>query len=177
MSFLVRHPPVAVHGLCYGRLDVPLVAHADDLVARWLDSVTTCDGRVWTSPADRCRGVARQLAERFRRPLTVDERLAELNFGEWEGRSWDELQRSDGARLNAWMAAPVESRPPGGESAAELELRIRELLPHFAPNDWVITHAGPIRALRVALGLADWAGALAKPVPFLTTLELGARAP
>jgi len=145
--FLIRHPrPSIAEGLCYGRLDVPAceVAATADALRPTLPGGLP----VLSSPLRRCRDLALQLhpAPRF------DDGLMEMNFGDWEGRRWDEIGV---AALDAWAADLLHHVPPGGESVAMLQARVVATLDALAaeglPACIVVTHAGVIRA---ALGHA-----------------------
>ena len=70
---------------------------------------------VVTSPLRRCAEFAAELAERHGLPLETEPRLAEMAFGEWEGKSYDELKASNPAAVQAFFANPVHNIPPGGE--------------------------------------------------------------
>src|SRR5215470_11080387 len=101
---LIRHPePQVEPGICYGRrLDLALTDHGLETAAALgahpdLEGVT----RIWSSPARRCRIAAEMIAEELQLPLAIDPRLHEFDFGEWEGRKWDEIPRTDFER---WAA-------------------------------------------------------------------------
>ena len=135
---LVRHPPVVSGGRCYGRTDLlPDPAEAVALAER----LRPLAGLVWTSPARRCRDVAAALG-----PHQVDDRLAELDFGEWEGRLWDGVPRP---ALDAWVLDPWRFAPPGGESGGALATRVQAFHRALPPGRHVvITHGGPLKVLR-----------------------------
>lgn len=143
---LVRHPkPLIDPGICYGRLDCP----AEDAVS----AATVLMGElpaglpVWTSPLIRCR----ELAERLHPQPIIDHRLAEIHFGDWEGRRWDDIPR---AELDAWAADVAGYVPPGGESPRELQRRALDFVASLdVPEAVIVTHAGVIRTL-----LAYWQG-------------------
>ncbi len=135
---LVRHPPVAAAGRCYGRTELlPDPAETAALAER----LRPLGGLVWTSPARRCRDVAATLG-----PHRVDDRLAELDFGEWEGRPWDDVPRPS---LDAWALDPWGFAPPGGESGRSLAARVQAFHCALPPGcHVVITHGGPLKVLR-----------------------------
>ena len=119
-----------------------------------------CD-RVLTSPLRRAEETARLIAERQRLTAETEQRLCELDFGEWEGRSRAEvMERSPEDRLavERWEADPTRSIPGGG-SLAELQSGVIELADELAdggnPATFVlVSHMGPIKALLcAALGL------------------------
>jgi alpha-ribazole phosphatase len=107
--------------------------------------------RVWSSPARRCRVLADAIALARAVPLTVDFRLRELDFGEWEGRSWDAIPRAD---LDRWAACPLTFAPPRGESGAELIARISDFHAELRRDQQdcvVVSHGGPLKLLAALL--------------------------
>lgn len=142
---LIRHTRVAVSGVCYGRLDVPLAASfADDAAALHAQCSGFAADRVYTSPARRCTLLAERL---FPGQPILDSRLQELNFGAWEGRRWDNIGEP---AITAWAADYVHHAPPGGESYAQLTQRVVAFLSAIhasgAQQVVAVTHAGVIRA-------------------------------
>lgn len=145
--YLIRHTRTAAPtGLCYGQTDVALADDfADDLLklrGKLPDSFTKAT--LISSPLSRCR----LLAERLGNEVVIDERLGELNFGDWEGRPFDNI---DPDVLRHWTDHFVEVAPPNGESFSDLHRRIggfwHELLQQPHEQVGIITHAGVIRAL------------------------------
>lgn len=137
---LIRHPrPTIAPGTCYGRLDV----EADDpapLAAR-LRAELPPGLPVWSSPLQRCLSLAECLHAR----PTVDARLAEMDFGRWEGLAWEAIPR---AELDAWAADVGGYAPPGGESPLALQRRVLDFVADLTvPEAVIVTHAGPIRTL------------------------------
>jgi alpha-ribazole phosphatase len=160
---LVRHTrPVGGEGLCYGRRDLApgadLEAAADALAAALPEFRA-----VATSPRARCRLLAERLAAlRGLAAPTVDARLAEIDFGAWEGLAWDAVPRGE---LDAWAADLMHARPHGGESVAMLAARVGAALAewrHAAGSVLVVTHAGVVRAARAIAGEPDaWTSTIA----------------
>jgi len=176
---LVRHAPPAAQGLCYGQHDVDVVGTHEDAAQTVRDALgprRASLGVIHASPWARARKLAVALASAMGTAgVKIDPRLSELSFGEWEGRTWDELRLHDGARLDAWMAHYATARPPGGETTGELEERVRAFVRALAPGEGtpvVVAHAGPIRALRRLAHGTSWAEELARPVPFLGVEEI-----
>lgn len=140
--YLIRHTRVATPaGLCYGQMDVP-VAETFDTEAQQVRAVLPPRlPPVWSSPSQRCRLLAETLASSLR----LDARLKELSFGDWEGRTWAELDSPEARHWgNHWQTA----RPPNGETLPELVERVGAFLQELPAGDQVIVaHAGPIRVL------------------------------
>ncbi|MBB5785050.1 bifunctional RNase H/acid phosphatase [Nonomuraea jabiensis] len=109
-----------------------------------------------SSPLKRARQTAEAVAGRTGLDVEVDEDLRELDFGDWEGHTFTEVQRRWPAELSAWLADP-ETAPPGGESFATVARRVQaagERLVERYEGKTVLTvsHVTPIKMLlRLAL--------------------------
>lgn len=170
MVTFVRHPPPAVApGVCYGRADLraPLPPAAElDALAAALPGAT----RLATSPLGRCADLAAALAPRLGLGPVLDPRLAEIDFGAWEMRAWDDIPRHE---IDAWAADVAGARPHGGESVRQMTERLAAFLADCEGHDVIaVTHQGAIRCAHAALGLS---GALEMRVPFcgIVTLPSG----
>lgn len=162
---LIRHPePVIEPGICYGRLDIP--AKNAEAAAKRLRAELPTDLPVWSSPLRRCR----ELAELLHPTPRLDLRLAEMDFGLWEGRPWDSIPRSE---LDAWAADIAGYVPPGGESPFQVQRRALEFVGELVvPEVVLVTHAGVIRLLLAAhldLPVERW---LAQPVAYAARIVL-----
>jgi alpha-ribazole phosphatase len=159
---LVRHAETAedTHGRCYGRLDVGLSVAGREQCARLADLFRSEPVRsVWASPAIRARETAEAIAAPHRLDVGILESLRELDFGELEGRAYDEIAVSDPELYERWMTAPTTVRFPGGESYADLQERVDAGIAALRAQPdaglvAVVTHGGVVRAvLRTVLGL------------------------
>lgn len=107
---------------------------------------------VVASPQARCRAFAESLAASLDRPCHIDERLREYDFGDWDGRAFDDLWRDHGEALASFLGDPDAVMPPGGESAADFRTRVRaardDLLEHHAGRRILLLgHGGVLRQL------------------------------
>ncbi|MTI61592.1 MAG: alpha-ribazole phosphatase [Firmicutes bacterium] len=78
--------------------------------------------------------------------------LREMDFGQWEGLKYQEIEREYPVHLKKWSENPGEITPPGGESLLELQTRVisqvEEICQENQGNNLVlVTHGGVIRAL------------------------------
>jgi alpha-ribazole phosphatase len=165
---LVRHPtPLIEPGLCYGRLDIEV---APVEIAR-LASDSRMQGAltVWSSPAVRCLRVAEATATAVGVPLRVDRRVWEIDFGDWEGQAWSEIDR---AVLDRWAADPVGFAPPGGESGAALIARVRDFHAGLHEDCVVVSHGGPLKVL-LSLLRGEPVDLLAPPPPVGSITVIG----
>lgn len=165
-----RHAPVEVAGLCYGRSEVSVQLDPKEACSE-VDAVRY--DRVWSSPSLRCAEVARVLAVRPSPApkLSIDERLYELDFGEWESLLWDEIPI--GPR-EAWAKDWKRAAPPEGEALPALEARVREWHAELdeAERHLLIAHAGVVRALWVIREGLGWDEAMSRTVPHLKILPM-----
>lgn len=154
---LFRHGEVETGPLrvCRGQADVPLSERGrrqgEAAAARFLQSFGA-PTRVISSDLSRCR----ELAERFGVEVELLPSLREQDMGQWEGRTWEELTRADGAAVTAYWDNYVHGRPTGGETWGEAAARVVRAWSDLGPLTGrvvVVTHVGPIRAL-----LCAWLG-------------------
>ena len=163
--WLVRHArPLVPAGICYGASDVPADADATLHAARALAELLPQGLAVRSSPLRRCRQLAAAL-QTLRPDLVAqpDARIAEMDFGAWEGQAWDAIGRP---ALDQWAADFPRYRCGGGECVSELMARVSAAWDEarLAGDEAVwITHAGVVRAARLlAVGVrlpraaAEW---------------------
>ncbi len=165
--YLIRHTtPDIAPGVCYGQLDVDVCATFSDEAAQVLRWLPQADLFI-ASPLRRAARLAEYLATAQQTELRFDARLMEKHFGAWEGRAWDALARTE---LDAWSADLMGYAPPGGESAARLMQRAKDLLDDLArlPHTTLalVAHAGTIRALLAHLGGLPLAATLRWDLPY-----------
>lgn len=150
---LIRHTSVDVpEGTCYGISDVPLASSFRCEFAHISQMLCSEEfDAVFSSPLSRCALLAAELAGN--QAIQVDNRLAELDFGDWEMIGWDTIFESVPGK--AWFADYVNTRCSNGESFANQIERCRSFLTdlqnHPSRQVLVITHAGIIRSIMCLL--------------------------
>lgn len=166
---LWRHPVTdAPPGLCYGRLDIGLGPGAEAEIAAACAAAPRLS-LVLTSPAFRARRLALPLAEAAGAALRVEPRLAEIDFGAWEGRRWFAIDR---AESDPWAEDPWTRSPPGGETFGALHARVGAVLAEAGAEVGLVTHAGPIRSALIRLRGLSFAEAFATKIPFAEAMDL-----
>jgi probable phosphoglycerate mutase len=135
LFYLLRHGETewnAEHRIC-GRSDVPLSEagrrQARTLAVR-LKSIAF-EG-LYSSPLRRAIETANLISEVIGLEPVVDERLTELDYGEWEGKTLAEVEKNYAGTFRAWDADPGEVAPPGGETGLEAQQRIVPFLDSLA---------------------------------------------
>ena len=153
---LIRHGGTAWNdaGRIQGRADVPLnEAGRADILRRVLPPELS-DVAWMASPLARAIETATLLGAPA---LTTEERLVEMDWGEWEGRTLASLRAELGPRMAENEALGLDFTPAGGESPRTVQGRVRSWLTEVAGNGQAVaavTHKGVIRA---TLALAcDW---------------------
>lgn len=144
--WLVRHAtPLVESGICYGSLDLAADAADTETASEALDRALPPNAELVSSPLRRCRQLATALARRrHAAPIRQDMRLAEMDFGAWEGRRWQDIGAS---ALDAWTADFINHAPGGGETVSGFMERVAAALADVPEGETVwITHAGVIRA-------------------------------
>ncbi len=156
MIIMLRHGRTEANaqGLLQGRIDPDL----DELGVRQAAAAASAIGnvdRVIASPLAR----AQQTAAAFGVAVETDERFIELDYGDWEGMPVRAVPQQTWAD---WRA-DLTFTPPGGESLAELSIRVRAGLEDLASqaedaNIVIVSHVSPIKASAAwALGVGDQA--------------------
>jgi len=154
---LVRHGRTAANaaGLLQGRTDNPL----DRIGLLQAEAIAGAIGhvdRLISSPLKR----ALETAAAFGTDTDVDDRFAELDFGELESVAISEVAPEI---WSEWQSS-IDYRPPGGETIRELGVRVREALSELVEDAAgtdivVISHVSPIKAGAAwALGAGDDVG-------------------
>lgn len=163
---LVRHPPVARawQGRCYGRSDMGW-SRAGTAMARDLAATLARERPVLVvhSGLRRTAGLAGMIGA----PMHADPRWQERDFGAWEGRTWHAIWRDTGDQMDRMVSHPDSFAPGGdGETTAAMVARATAAFESLAVDGTivVVSHGGPIAAVRHVLGGGDMA-AIAALVP------------
>jgi broad specificity phosphatase PhoE len=113
---------------------------------------------VYSSDLRRAHATARAIAEAFGRACHVRPALREINFGQWEGLTWKEIERRDEAYTRRWLAEYPRLSAPDGESFHAFERRVLDEVKFLSVEAEtecrrivVVTHAGVLRTILCAL--------------------------
>jgi broad specificity phosphatase PhoE len=152
---MIRHGEVAAElvGTFVGVTDVALSdvgRHQAAAISTFMQDVGL--DAVLTSPRARARDTAQPLLEASGLPGTVREGFAEMNFGEWEGLHWPEIEAHDPEYAARWQADPANVPCPGGDTASEfadgVQAELHAVLDEFrGRNVALFAHAGVNRAI------------------------------
>jgi broad specificity phosphatase PhoE len=156
---LCRHaePEAAARGRVCGRLDVGLSPSGErqsDVLAAALASEHP--SALYASPIRRAAETARRMGAALGLEPRLDPRLRELDFGQADGLTYEEVEQRWPDLYENWMRTPTEVRFPAGESFADLKRRAVAaaadiVAAHEGETVVIVAHAGVIRAV-----LVDW---------------------
>ncbi len=145
---LIRHTKTdAKEGVCYGHTNVrlaPSFAKEKKSIQKKLPHGGF--DAIYSSPLSRCKKLAKDLFPN--KEIIFDERLKELNFGDWEGFDWDDISSSEEAE--AFFNDYINTTCPGGESYQDMLQRVSEFYNEIKEKHQkviIVSHGGPIRAL------------------------------
>ena len=155
---LVRHGQTAssARKAYSGRSDIPLTDVGRDQAAQAAQGLTAAGvDAVISSPLIRARDTAQAIADATGAPLTVDERLTEVDYGAFEGLDRAGAREQIGAPFDAWRADPFGAPVPGMEPLDDALDRARAatadaIAAHAHPV--IVGHQGILRIVLVALG-------------------------
>jgi probable phosphoglycerate mutase len=187
--FLLRHGQTAMsraNVFCGRRLDPPLTPEGTAMAEAFARCYRTLPWQaIYSSPLLRARATAEPLAEAL--GMTVIERadLAEIDYGQWDGRSADEVSRDHHVEYERWTADPAWNPPTGGEMAVALAQRMTRVieeidLAHGDGNVLVVSHKASIRVALCALLGVDvgrFRYRFGCPVGSVSIVEFGAHGP
>jgi probable phosphoglycerate mutase len=95
--------------------------------------------RIFSSPMLRALETAQIVATG--RPVEVDDRLIERDYGRWEGLTNAEIEARDPELLERWDRDPAATPTPGGESGDEVAARARSFLVDLLASE--MAHSSP----------------------------------
>ncbi|WP_299844305.1 histidine phosphatase family protein [uncultured Roseovarius sp.] len=161
-------------GRIQGRLNSDLTAQgiADahkqaDLIAPYIEEVLAGPGGIYASPQGRAQETARIALNGY--GFELDERLAEINTGEWEGKLRSEIDQAN-SDIETYASAP------GGEGMAALQARVSGFLDTLSGPSIIVSHGILGKVLRGQVCGLDQAGmtALSNRQGCVYVLENGA---
>jgi probable phosphoglycerate mutase len=165
--YYIRHGETAwnAEGRLQGAQDVPLndlgrrqAAQAGSILAE----LFARDGRdkaslaFVASPLGRARSTMDFVRAVLKLPpggYALDDRLREIGYGRWEGSTLAEMQAQDPELFARRQIEKWTMSPPGGETYASVQLRMRDWYNSLLTDTVAVAHGGTARALMVALGI------------------------
>jgi alpha-ribazole phosphatase len=156
--WLIRHgqPCPESRGRCYGHLDVELSQQGREQMQRVASMLSGEPVRaIYSSPRRRAIESAAVLQERLRCQVAIEQRFREIDFGEFEGKLYDDIARMYPEIFRQWMEHPTETQFPNGESFVQMQQRVTEAAHelfgrHRGETIAIVSHGGVNRILLAA---------------------------
>ena len=148
----VRHAETDMAGTFCGHSDPELNAKGRAQIGGILKKLGDSGiSAIYSSDLKRARQTAEAIADHLHLPVNERPGLREIFFGEWEGRTWSEVQAADPAMAGRWLEEYFTLPPPGGEAPAAFRARVlieTEFLRQAAAGGpiVVVTHGGVLQA-------------------------------
>ncbi len=107
--------------------------------------------RIYSSDLLRCMETIEGFAKQRNLSVIPDSNLREMNFGQWEGKTYEEIMAVDPEKGTVWYNDPFSVCPPNGETLLELGNRVDQLIMNIIAESKrgetvaLISHGGPIR--------------------------------
>ncbi len=141
-----------------GQLDVPLnktgLAQART-TGRWVAKKWQ-PVAIYSGPLSRTVKTAEQIASHFSLPVLLHQGLIDINYGEWQGLTPDEVRERWPDELHTWYTQPEKATIPGGESLVDMRARgmdaVNEIAPRYPEQTIVLVSHNAINRI-ILLGI------------------------
>jgi alpha-ribazole phosphatase len=155
----IRHAETDMTGTFCGHSNPALNARGHAQLADLIDSLRKEEiSAVYSSDLCRAHTTAMAVAKAFGVGCYVRSALREINFGQWEGATWKEIEERDISYAHRWLAEYPHLPAPDGERFYDFEARVlnevKLLSSELEATDHpiaVVTHAGVLRTVLCAL--------------------------
>jgi alpha-ribazole phosphatase len=159
--YLIRHAETQGTGRYHGQRSDPTLSDIGRSQALALAKRLAEEGflAIYTSPLERTRQTAEAIAKHHSCPIETLDDLSEMDFGRWDGLSYEEINTLDAESYGKWLDDPLNFSPPGGEDLNRFHGRIKGafdsiIARHSEGSVAAVSHGGAIRVMLCeALGL------------------------
>lgn len=152
--YFVRHGETDwnKHRVFQGHTDIPLNEEGKKQVRRAAQHLSNKKiEAVYTSDLIRAYQTAQIIAEMHNVKTIKDDRLREVNFGEWEGLNYEEISAKHKEALDAWLNDIIGTQLPGGGSVKDVLRNLVSFIDDMISRNHqelvVTTHGGVIKTL------------------------------
>ncbi len=148
---LIRHGEPELTQALLGKTDSPLSPLGYQQLTACFEYIGSFDQLI-SSPLSRCKNFALDLSEQLNCDIGIEPQLREYDFGDWDGKTFQELQQTQTEAIAAFFADPANNTPPNGETLQQFSQRVETaaltLLEAYSEKKIVVLcHAGVIRTL------------------------------
>ncbi|PSB04275.1 histidine phosphatase family protein [Merismopedia glauca] len=143
-------------GFC-GDLDPELTPSGLKMAQGFADTYSSTPWTaIYASPKQRAVATAKPLCQALNIEMQLRDGLKEIAFGEWEGKTVEQVKQEYAEDYISWMTEPAWNPPPGGETSVEIASRaslvIAEIQQNYLTgNVLVVSHKATIRIMLCSL--------------------------
>lgn len=158
--FLIRHGQTdwSINGKIQGSCDIELnatgIKQAEDLSNRILEEKYNFS-KIYSSSKIRAAKTAEILSKVTNVEYVLIDGIEEINFGEWEGLSWKEIEEKYPIEYEEWLVNRRYTKPPKGESYQDMLQRvlhtINQIMNENSENVVIVTHSAVIMCIQCYL--------------------------
>lgn len=152
--YLIRHGETEKNTLkkYYGNLDVGLNERGKLQCEYLKEKLKNIEfGKIYTSNMKRAIETANIIFDNRKEYIVKDERLNEMNMGDFEGKSYEELEKLYPKEWKDWCDNWKESSPPKGESYKMFYSRVKDFMEDILKeednNILIVAHGGVIKSI------------------------------
>ncbi|MGC8550340.1 MAG: histidine phosphatase family protein [Acidobacteriaceae bacterium] len=173
----IRHAETDMAGTFCGQSDPPVNAAGHRQIQRLAEGLRAESiAAVFTSDLQRSVTTARYIADSFAIPCITRPALREIDFGRWDGLTWEEIEKLDSTFAQQWLESFPRLTPPGGESFEVFKSRVMAETSYLLSQSEsrliaVVTHAGAMRVVLHNLCGLDERTAWALTKPYCSTFR------
>jgi alpha-ribazole phosphatase len=149
----IRHAETDMAGTFCGHSNPSLNARGRAQLSELMITLNTEDiGEIYASDLLRAQETGQEIARCFAIECHLRPPLREIDFGQWEGLTWEEIEQSDLVYAQRWVAEYPNLSAPGGERFDDFERRVLNEIEALAIKTKghgvaVVTHAGVLRTV------------------------------
>jgi alpha-ribazole phosphatase len=151
----IRHAETDMAGTFCGHCDPELNARGGDQLVDLINTLGKEEiGVVYTSDLRRAHATGMAIANAVGAACHVRSALREINFGQWEGATWEEIEQRNSTYARRWIAEYPHLPAPDGERVLDFERRVLDEVKFLSLKAQavdcriaVVTHAGVLRTV------------------------------
>jgi len=151
-ALFIRHAETEMAGRFCGHSDPELNAKGRTQLTSLAQHLSTEPiDTVYSSDLRRARSTAQAIAAVREIPQVVRPALREIDFGQWEGLRWEQIEQMDPEYAGMWVEGYPHLPAPSGESFQAFEARVLKEVNHLLDSNRgpiaVVTHGGVLRVV------------------------------
>ncbi|GGP86472.1 histidine phosphatase family protein [Shewanella ulleungensis] len=138
----LRHGECEGGEIARGQIDVALTALGREQMHQAFNGVPLPIKQIFSSPLVRCQYFADVLSQQLSIPVTTLPALQEINFGVWDGQTYDAIYQASPSQFDAYWKDPwhVANTPENGESLVDFSVRVQQGLMAVVDSLWQTLH-------------------------------------